>query len=115
MQNKLVISVGLLRIAILTGFVTVIIATTVHAEWITYYKNKSGSTVYYYNSEKMKNTGGVITLWTKTTDSYPGKIEIDCKKSTYKSLDDEVKDIAPDTMIESLEKAVCQSKPAGDK
>ena len=71
-----------MRKTILTGIIMFMTASTVYAEWIKYYKSKSDNTVYYYNNGKMKNSGGVITLWTKTADSYPGKIEIVCQSKS---------------------------------
>lgn len=93
----------------------VIMAGNSNAEWKIFYSSKSENTLYYYNTEKQKNSGELIELWIKVGEGYPGKITMDCKRSTYRSLDNEVKDIAPGTMMESLEKSVCDSNSKKDK
>lgn len=104
-----------MRTTILSVLLIVIMACNSSAEWKIYYSSKSENIIYYYNTEKQKNSGDLIELWIKVGEGYPGKITLDCNRSTYRSLDNEVKDIAPGTMMESLEKSVCDRNAKKDK
>ncbi len=83
---------------------------TAEAGWVSYYKNRSDGTVYFYNSDKLKSVGAIRTVWMRVGDGYPGKITMDCKSATYASITGEVVEIAPDTMMDSLAKVICQDK-----
>ena len=88
---------------------------TADAEWINFYKNRSDGALYYYNKDKLKNGGAVTTVWMKIDDGYPGKLDVDCKKNTYKSITKAVNEIAPDSMMEALATIICKNKPEGEK
>ncbi len=101
---------------VIPAMVLVMMTTcTADADWVKYYKYKSDGAIYYYNKNKLKDSGGVITVWIKADDGYPGKIDLDCNKSTYKSITNVVNEIAPDSMMDSLVKIICPTKPAPDK
>jgi len=99
-----------MRKTVLAGILIILTGGALQAEWISYYRNRSDATTSWYNSEKIKNSGGVVTVWTKTGDGYPGKVTIDCNKSTYKASDNMVRDIAPDSMPDALEKVICKKE-----
>jgi hypothetical protein len=104
-----------MRVAMLAVVLAVMAGGTAQGEWVKYYKYKSDGAIYYYNKDKLKNNGEVITVWIKADDGYPGKIDVDCKKFTYKSITNVVNEIAPDSMMDSLTKIICQEKPAAEK
>jgi hypothetical protein len=99
-----------MRIIIVTFILLLTAVCSAGAEWVKFHKNKFDGSFCYYNKDKIKNSGGMVTLWLKIDDGFPGKMDIDCKKLTYKSITNVVNEIAPDTMMESLAKIVCQEK-----
>ena len=88
---------------------------TAHADWVKYYKNKADGAVYFYNKDKLKDKEGVVTVWIKVDDGYPGKIDVDCNKSTYRSITSVVNEIAPDSMMDALAKIICKEKTEAPK
>ncbi len=92
-----------------------LISGTSHAEWVKFHKYKSDGALYYYNKDKLKNTGGIITVWIKADDGYPGKIEVDCKKQSYKTITNVASEIAPDSLMDSLAKLICKEKAEEEK
>jgi hypothetical protein len=90
-------------------------AGTAHGEWVKFHKYKSDGAIYYYNKDKLKNNGGIITVWIKADDGYPGKIDVDCKKQSYKSITNVASEIAPDSLMDSLAKIICQEKTEAEK